>query len=119
MKRRKGVVFFVDCAQAFQPAPQGHHISGTFDEVSVESSASSSVTGIWYLPSSQRPRSISLHRSLQKGKKDRTFSAPACGSSTGFLQIGQRKAIAGLYAAAGLICLLLWSRFRFGLGPRL
>lgn len=43
--------------------------------------------GIWYLPSSQRPRSISLQRSLQNGKCPLGWSA--CGSATGFLQIGQ------------------------------
>src|SRR5688572_20692671 len=58
------------------------------------SDSSRSTTGIWYLPPSQRPRSISLHRSLQKGKYDRVAPAsPGCwfrpGSSTGFLQIGQ------------------------------
>src|SRR4051812_20940979 len=46
------------------------------------SDSSGSSTGIWYRPSSQRPRSTSLQRSLQKGK----YRPP---SGTGVLQMGQ------------------------------
>src|SRR4051794_5066067 len=52
------------------------------------------MTGIWYLPSSQRPRSTSLQRSLQNGNAP--SGSPAAGSRTGFLQMGQRKAMTPL-----------------------
>src|SRR5687768_14383031 len=51
------------------------------------SSRSPSATGIWYFPSSQRPRSISLHRSEQNGY---VAGRAAPSSATGVLQMGQR-----------------------------
>src|SRR5690606_2283725 len=44
-------------------------------------------TGIWYFPSSQLPRSISLQRSLQNGYHLGSGSSGP-GSATGFLQVG-------------------------------
>lgn len=43
-----------------------------------------------YFPSNQAPKSISLHRSQQKGKKFVFFDCSLSGRGTAFLQIGQK-----------------------------
>src|SRR5665213_3504718 len=89
-----------------RPAGRRHYSrAGTFIETSAgkrmnyESMSVSSArcrgTSIWYLPSSQRPRSTSLQRSEQNGKVAGPLSD---GSATSFLQMGHEVDIAELYA---------------------